>query len=186
MNKSWILGSLLIAAGGYGIIRAVTFRPPITKNSKILLIGDSHACGLRPHFQTFAKEMKVPFEYACQNGTRVDQWSDSSLLESALTKFKPTHVFLSLGTNDEYSLLKEEAIEESAKKLIEKVKKANAYPIWIGPPTLPNKKPLHCLETMAPYYFNSRNYTIPRGPDNIHPTIKGYAGWAALIWNWLS
>ena len=35
-------------------------------------------------------------------------------------------------------------------------------------------------------YFHSEKLEIPRGPDGIHSTPRGYAGWAGAIWRWLS
>jgi lysophospholipase L1-like esterase len=35
-------------------------------------------------------------------------------------------------------------------------------------------------------YFPSDQLAIPRGPDGIHPTARGYAGWAGAIWQWLA
>ncbi len=36
------------------------------------------------------------------------------------------------------------------------------------------------------FYFHSEKLEMPRGPDNLHPTARGYAGWAGAIWHWLS
>lgn len=185
MDRSWILGGLLVAAGGYGLARAITYRPPITSDSRILLIGDSLACGLSPHLKMFAKEAKVPFESHCLNGSRIDQWADSSNLGRYLAQ-KPTHVLISLGTNDEYSMLKKAFVLEKLHGLIKRIKASGAHIIWIGAPRLEkNRGIVDAIRPVTPYYFDSRNYQIPRGPDKLHPTIKGFAGWAALIWNWL-
>ena len=67
---------------------------------------------------------------------------------------------------------------------------------WIGPPTL-NNPPSPGISKMiqdsagsalAPryYYFHSERLSLPRGPDGLHPTARGYAGWAGAVWHWLS
>ena len=32
--------------------------------------------------------------------------------------------------------------------------------------------------------YNANDLQVPRGPDKIHPTRKGFETWTELIWNW--
>ena len=201
MDRRWLLGGLLIA-GGVGVARAVTRRPKFDEDSRVLLIGDSLAVGMRPHFQSLAAEAGIPFEARAVGGTRVDQWIDSNRLLEILRTFQPTHVLISLGTNDAYTPLVAHDVEEHARELVDIIQEAGAHPIWIGAPDLPTPIPcsvpcpggmfdlradtLEAIEDAAPYYFDSTDYEIPRSPDRIHPTAAGYAGWAGVVWNWLT
>lgn len=193
MDRRWLLGGVLLA-GGFGFIRAVTSRPKLEKDSRLLLIGDSLAQGMLPHFRVFAEEENVPYVGTGLPGTRVDQWMNSEWLNKKLTEFKPTHVLVSLGTNDAYSNLSPDVVKKNTETLVHKIQASGAHVIWIGAPAMPeqygkntlNEAVLHAVKSATPYYFASQEYPIPRGPDNLHPSVQGYAGWAGAIWNWLT
>lgn len=180
--------------GGVGLVRVLTARPKLDDNSRVLLIGDSLANGMTPHFQTLAEESEIPLISIAQTGTRIDQWADSSELASSLIDFDPTHVFVSLGTNDAYTDLAPEDVAEDVRALVELIEETEAHVIWIGAPQLPeivngreiNENILDTIADNAPNYFDSTDLNIPRGPDNLHPTVAGYAGWAGALWNWLT
>lgn len=187
MDRRWILGGVLLA-GGVGAVRVLTYRPRFDDDSQILLIGDSFANGLSRQLLSLATDEGLPFEFAAKDGSTIAQW-DSEWLEQKLEAFAPTHVLISLGTNDAYSNSSPEQIAEDVEELVTLIKEHGAHPIWIGEPELPeapNDEILDAIQEHAPYYFNSSAIDIPRGPDGLHPTATGYAGWAALIWNWLS
>lgn len=192
MDRRWILGGVLLA-GGVGAVRVLTYRPRFDDDSQILLIGDSFANGLSRQLVSLATDEGLPFEFAAKDGSTISQW-DSEWLEQKLEEFAPTHVLISLGTNDAYSNSSPEQIAEDVEELVAIIREHGAHPIWIGEPELPesyagkiqNDEVLDAIQEHAPYYFNSSTIDIPRGPDGLHPTAAGYAGWAALIWNWLS
>jgi lysophospholipase L1-like esterase len=193
MDRRWLLGGVLLA-GGYGFARALTYRPPLDSNSRILLIGDSLAQGMLPHFQALSSEAKIPYVGTGIPGTRVDQWVHSDWLVRKLVELSPTHVFVSLGTNDAFTNLSDASVRQSAKQLVAMLKKSGANVIWIGAPRMPETyggKPfrpeiIETIRSVAPFYFDSSNYNIPRGPDLLHPSAGGYAGWAGAIWNWIA
>ena len=193
MDRRWLLGGVLLA-GGYGFVRAVTYRPKLDESSRILLLGDSLAQGMLPHFRGLALSADLPYVGAGLPGTRIDQWTNSQWLRQKLSTFAPTHVLISLGTNDAFTNKSPEEVAASAASLIETVKASGAHPIWIGAPALPETyggRPFHedileAIRAEASYYFDSTEYVIPRGPDNLHPSAAGYAGWAGVVWNWLT
>ncbi len=195
MDRRWLLGGLLLA-GGYGFVRAVTYRPRLSDDSRVMLLGDSLAQGMLPHFRALAEESGLAFVGAGIPGTRVDQWENSDWLVKKLKELSPTHVLISLGTNDAFSGKSPEAVAASAQRLLDKLAPYNAHAIWIGAPVLPavgldgktpiNTEVLEAIRAVAPYYFDSAMYEIPRGPDGLHPTAGGYGGWAGSIWNWLT
>lgn len=193
MDRRWVLGGVLIA-GGVGVVRVVTYRPKFTEDSKILIIGDSLANGMAPHFRGLADEEGLPLLAGAVNGTRVDQWKQSRWLLQKLQEFQPTHVLISLGTNDAYTSKTPEEVANSTDTLLDVIEAHNAHPIWIGAPALPessagaplNEGILDEIRGVVPYYFDSTTLEIPRGPDALHPSAAGYAGWAGFIWNWLT
>jgi lysophospholipase L1-like esterase len=193
MDRRWILGGVLLA-GGVGVVRVLTHRPRFDENSQILLIGDSFANGLTPHFQTLATDERLPYFFGAKDGTTIAEWVQSEWLERKLEEFKPSHVLISLGTNDAYSDVSPEQVAEDTAELVSLIQEYQAHPIWIGSPELPDliggfglrEEVLDAVQENAPYYYNSSEIVIPRSPDGLHPTATGYAGWAALVWNWLS
>lgn len=157
-----------------------------------MLVGDSLAVGMAPHFASLAKEARVAFDGTmAKESTRIDQWAGSQKLGEKLDAFKPTLVLVSLGTNDEY--MPGDAVSRQRPyfdKLWQRMHSV-ADVVWIGPPTLPKPSSngvVAMLRSAVPKdrYFASDTLSIPRGPDNLHPTAKGYAGWSGAIWAWLS
>ena len=193
MDRRWLLGGVLLA-GGFGFVRAVSYRPKLTPESRILLLGDSMAQGMLPHFRKLSEEEGLSYVGAGLPGTRIDQWVDSNWLTKKLSEFAPTHALVVLGTNDAYAAQGHSYVRERTKELVEKIEAAGAHPIWIGAPKLPenyfsnrlDEDVLDHIRSATRYYFASEDYDIPRGPDELHPSAGGYAGWAGAIWNWLT
>jgi lysophospholipase L1-like esterase len=166
--------------------------PKITPGSRVLLVGDSLAVGMTPHFAELAKEQRLPLESLALTGSRIDQWAGSQKLAERLATFRPTLVVVSLGTNDEY--MQGDAVGRQRPYLAElvgKVHASGAELAWVGPPTLPKPKSNGIASLIQEHvpreaYFHSETLGIPRGPDKLHPTAVGYAGWAGAIWRWLS
>lgn len=73
--------------------------------------------------------------------------------------------------------------------------------VWLSPPTLPpaavslpsvmrliESEHQIALPKIKPRvsFFPTQSLDLPRGPDGIHPTPRGYAAWAGAIWRWLT
>ncbi len=204
-SKSWIYAGLALVAG-LGMVRLLN-GPRIRKGLRVLLIGDSLAVGMAPLFASMSKEAGVDFKAMATVGTRIDQWASNTDLKKLLETFQPELVLVSLGTNDSFMqgagiVAKQQAQLEKLLTLLTTWPRSKDYGlgpehiVWIGPPTLPNppnpgiSKMIQdsAGSALAPryYYFHSERLTLPRGPDNLHPTVRGYAGWAGAIWHWLS
>jgi lysophospholipase L1-like esterase len=176
-----------------------------------MAIGDSFMVGLSPHLGQMAKEQKLPYLGRGVSGSRIDQWAKSEWLETYLDDFQPTIVLVSLGTNDAY--IEGDVWDKQKERFDALIAKLKTFPnrfsndeaggdyyaagaeiIWIGPPTLPaiysGRAPdlafVNQLRQAAPNYFDSAELSIPRGPDGLHPTAAGYAGWAGAVWSWLT
>lgn len=193
VDRRWILGGLLFA-GGVGVVRALSHRPKLDENSRILVVGDSFARGLTPHLGALADEDGLPLIGISIPGTVTVQWVNSNDLFSKLASFQPSHVFISLGGNDAYTNFTPQEVANDAQELVSIIQNANAHPIWIGVPPMPrfhggnevNPETLMAVKEAVPYYFDSSDLDIPREPDGLHPTAAGYAGWAGAFWNWIA
>lgn len=204
-SKQWLYAGLALVAG-LGMVRLMN-GPRIRKGLKMLLIGDSLAVGTAPHFAALAKEAGVEFKSLATSGTRIDQWASSADLAKLLSTFQPDMVLVSLGTNDAYMkgadvVAKQHAALEKLLALLTQWPRSKDYGlgaehvVWIGPPALPSPPSPGVTKmiqdsaggALAPryHYFHSERLQLPRGPDNLHPTARGYAGWAGAVWHWLS
>ncbi len=194
MDRKWILGGIAIAAG-VGLLRLVTSHPKLHADSRGLVIGDSLAQGLNLQLKALAKDDRLAYEGRGLPGSRIDQWATSAWLAQTLDTFQPTLVLISLGTNDGYMSGDVWARQApSLKKLLDRIEASGAEVVWIGVPELPRTQSgmkldegfLDELSDAAPSWFDSAAMDIPRGPDGLHPTARGYAGWAGSLWAWLS
>lgn len=203
-TKQWLYAGLALVAG-LGMVRLMN-GPRLRKGLRVLLIGDSLAVGMAPHFAALAKEAGVNFQAMATVGTRIDQWATNADLAKLAQSFKPELVLVSLGTNDEYMqgdvVAKQRAALDKLLLVLMDWTHSHDYGlgpehiVWIGPPTLPKAKSNGIVamiqdaagSVLSPryWYFHTERMEIPRGPDSIHPTARGYAGWAGAVWHWLS
>ena len=192
-SKQWLYAGLALVAG-VGVVRLMS-GPRLRKGLKVLLIGDSLAVGTAPHYAALAKEAGVEFKGLGVTGTRIDQWAGSQELPKVLGSFNPDLVLISLGTNDAFMQGADVVAKQRTQleRLLQQLQGRDV--VWIGPPTLPNPPSpgivlmiQEAAGALAPrfHYFHSERLQIPRGPDGIHPTVRGYAGWAGAVWHWLS
>lgn len=189
-DRRWLFGGLALAAG-VGLARLIIHgRPRIHDGSRVLLVGDSHAQGLNTPLKGLATERGVPYVSLPKVGSRIDYWAKSAALDEVLAAFDPTLVLVSLGTNDAYMGGDVTARQAPAMEaLLAKLHGRDV--VWIGPPSLPEvhsgmRLDLRFLEFLAantPNFLDTAGLLISMGPDGIHPTVLGYAGWAGAIWN---
>jgi lysophospholipase L1-like esterase len=204
MTKAWLYAGLVVAGGvGTAYLVSSIHRPLIKRGDRILLVGDSLSVGLNPPLRALAKEAGFEFAHIGKVGSLTNLWANEAeeggQFSALLRSFKPTIVLVSLGTNDEWlpkynpgkSVLASQ--RQHVDKLMAKIRAAGAEVLWVGPPAHNQPPALDFREYIQKLigrtrYFHSERYTIPRQPppDNVpHPTVKGYAAWAGVIWRWL-
>lgn len=191
----WIAAGLA-AAGALLLVQktsaAKTQRslPRLTASSRVLLIGDSLAVGLKSPLSVLASADGLAFRGAGIGGTHIGSWTGGHL--SNALAFNPTLVLVSLGTNDAYMMVDDVWARQEPKlrMLLEKIRAQGAEIVWIGPPSLPDpygrksvdQNFLVQLRAHAPNYMDSTGLDLPRA-DRLHPTGAGYQQWASEIWN---
>ncbi len=187
-SRRWLYAGLALATG-YGLTRLVEGPRIKPGKTRLLVVGDSLAVGLSPYLGALASPRKVAFDSLAAVGTRIDQWAHSATLRDKLRSFSPTLVLVSLGTNDAYMMGTDIVSKQRAelRTLLAMIRDSGADYVWIGPPALPAPKTPAMLtmllsEIPSLHYYHSETLSLPRGPDGLHPTIKGYAGWAGALW----
>lgn len=192
-KRLWLYTGLALVAG-VGLVsaaskknsKALPSKPTLQPGSKVLLIGDSFAQGLAPPLKQLFTEHGILFLADGRLGTTIAQWAKQPWLDVLLTKGRPDVVLVSLGTND--MKLVDPLLERPALLvLVDKLKQISGSVVWVTPPSVPfPDRGLRSMltETGVPL-FHSESLTIQRGPDALHSTISGYAGWAGSLFRWL-
>lgn len=213
--------SLPAPTGGSGDSQRLIPHAPINMNGqRVLLVGDSLGVGVGPLLEKELRAQGIAdFKNISVGGKNIAQFSDNSKaegksLEKALAEYKPSIVFVSLGTNDEsirrikggdpryftaanlaknlvgpnFSVAKQrrKAIARLAGKL------SGAQTIWLGPPASdPSLWPMDrefrdLLESTARgNYFSTEAVAPQKSGDKIHFTGAGNKTWAGAIANWV-
>ncbi len=195
----WILGGLAVAAGvGLVVVsrstasvlpgappppKQVTSKKRIFPGARILLVGDSLAVGLGVPMTKMASDFGASLSKGGIVGTTISDWDKSVMTQSDPP---PTLVLLSIGTND-MKMSSPAGEKQHLTSLLSKLGSGGADVVIIGPPTMPfpDRGVREMLASSGASIFPSEALSIPRGPDGIHPTAKGYSGWAGAIWSWL-
>lgn len=206
------------SAGAEQVLRK--HQPIDMRGQRVLLMGDSLGVGVGPLLEKELRAQGIAdFKNISVGGKNIDQFSDNRhpegrSLEAALAEYKPTVVFISLGTNDEsirrikggdpryftpenyaknlvgpnFRVAKQraKAIERLAGKL------SGTKSIWIGPPASdPSLWPMDrefrdlLARTWGENYFNTEAVAPPKCGDKIHFSGTGYRLWASSIANWV-
>lgn len=196
-KRAWIWSGLVLAAG-VGLVSAASSREPApgatpqkptaprrrrtAAGARFALLGDSFAQGLALPLGQLARDAQVALVVDGRQGARITDFASSAPSLSA-----PLDVVLvSLGTND-MKMQKPDDEAPLLDQLLASLRRAGKEVIWIAPPALPfpDRGVRRMIAKTAVPSFASDTLVIPRGPDGIHPTAFGYAGWAGAIWRWL-
>lgn len=200
--------------------RLIPHAPINMSGKRVLLVGDSLGVGVGPSLEKELRNLgAADFKNISVGGKNIAQFSDNShaegkALEKALAEFKPTIVFVSLGTNDEtirrikggdpryftaanvaknlvgpnFSVAKQrrKAIARLASKL------SGVQTIFIGPPASdPTLWPMDrefrdlLASTWPGNYFSTEAVAPQKCGDRIHLTGSGYKSWASDIARWV-
>lgn len=190
MNRA-VIWSALAVAGTVGLARWLGQGPRVVPGqSRVLLLGDSMAEALIPPMKQLAKDDRIAFHGVAVRGSTVQQWARRADLEQIVNAAKPDLILVALGTNDAHLTPASLASEAPAlQALLKRLRKTGAYVAWVGPPKIMrgDNGAVDWIRSAVPSadYYDSRSLLIGRGPDRLHPTVRGAAGWAAAIWRWL-
>ncbi len=156
-----------------------------TMPQNIMMFGDSMLGGLAKRMAKYAKQNGHSVHSIIWDSSTTRLWAESDTLEYFLNKYKPSFVFISLGSNELY--LKEPRLW---KPYVERIlKKLGDIPyVWIGPPNWRKDSGVNDMieETTKPNtFFRSEGMHFDRKSDKIHPTTASSALWLDSVMRWL-
>lgn len=112
----------------------------------------------------------------------ISTYARTPRLRRLLEKHKPDIVILTLGANDVFVPFPQ-TFAVHVESIVKKLEGRECY--WMSPPTW--KPDSGIVDVIKEHvgsckFFDSRNLTLKRAGDHIHPTEKGGADWAELFW----
>lgn len=151
----------------------------------IFIFGDSmtHNLGLR--LAQYAKYNGHTIHTVNWDSSNTKIWGESDTLAYFIKKYRPTQIFIALGSN-ELLLPKPETRKEYIKKILSVI---DTIPyVWIGPPNWKEDTGINKLlasECKRGSFFLSDGMEFQRGPDKVHPTRRSAALWMDSIMRWM-
>lgn len=167
------------------LINACTIKMDSTPQ-RILLTGDSMVEGLMFAFKDYAIENGHDLFPAIWYSSSTLVWGQSKQMKKLIDYYKPTIIFLALGSNE---LFIRNIIQDRAQyvdKILEQV--GDIKFIWIGPP---NWKPDTGINELLENklgkkrFFLSKDLKLARISDGAHPTRQAARYWADTLFKWV-
>lgn len=154
---------------------------------KILVIGDSMAQGLEPHFKKLSLENNISIITRFKIGSSSFYWSGDENLTQEIEKFHPDVVLIVLGAN-EWIASSNPKLKRAIKKLTSNIALTNTEYVWIGPPINEAKEYYQMLRdtTNPKFVYDYTELNVTRAKDKIHPNSKGFSQWSKMIFLKLS
>jgi hypothetical protein len=156
-----------------------------TGRQSILLTGDSMAEGLMFAFKKYAHYNGHTLKTIIWYGSTTTTWARTDTLKKLIARYKPTYVFLALGSNELFV----RDIGDREPYIQDIVRQAGRTPfVWIGPPNWKEDTGIGELldRNVGPgRYFVSRHLSFERASDGRHPSRQASAYWADTISSWV-
>lgn len=151
----------------------------------IFIFGDSMTFNLALRLAQYARQNGHTINSVNWDSSNTKIWADHDTLAYYIDKFKPTQIFISLGSNELYIKNPETRLPYINKILA--VIDTVPY-VWIGPPNWKEDGGINDLleKTCRPgSFFRSAGIEFKRKADHIHPTRESSAYWIDSIMRWL-
>ena len=159
--------------------------PVDSAKQTIFIFGDSMTFNLALRLAQYAKQNGHVIHSVNWDSSNTKIWADHDTLAYYLDKFKPTQVFVSLGSNELY-ISKPETRLPYITRILEVI---DTIPyVWIGPPNWKEDMGINDLlqRTCKPgSFFRTAGMQFERKKDHVHPTRAASALWVDSIMRWL-
>ena len=156
-----------------------------TMPQNIMMFGDSMLGGLAPRMAKYAKQNGHTIHSVIWDSSTTRLWAESDTLQYYLKKYKPTFVFISLGSNELY-LRDPYKWQPYVERILAKL--GDIPYVWIGPPNWKKDSGVNDMiaETTKPgTFFRSAGMEFKRKKDKVHPTTASSALWLDSVMRWL-
>lgn len=147
---------------------------------RIFVLGDSMGQGVAYGLAQVKQRYPIDFNSIAKCSTTTHYWLAYSKLEEKIIAYKPTVIWVILGANEW------NGVNTSTKvrilKIHKRLEKLGIKTYWITPPVTKATAFYGIVhDVYGNMTYDSRFLTLPRGPDHIHPTLKGYVTWTKEI-----
>lgn len=151
----------------------------------IFIFGDSMTFNLALRLAEYAKQNGHELHSVNWDSSNTKIWADHDTLAYFIKKFRPTQIFISLGSNELY-LKKPEMRKPEVRKILSVI---DTIPyVWIGPPNWKEDSGINDMiasQCKPGSFFRSAGMEFKRKKDGIHPTRESAALWMDSIIRWL-
>jgi len=151
----------------------------------IFIFGDSMTFNLALRLAQYAKHNGHTIHSVNWDSSNTKIWAERDTLRYYINKYRPTQIFVALGSNELY-ISKPETRLPYIRKILKEI---DTIPyVWIGPPNWKEDGGINDLlaRTCRPgTFFRSAGMEFKRKADKIHPTRESSALWVDSIMRWL-
>lgn len=151
----------------------------------IFIFGDSMTFNLALRLAQYAKQNGHSIHAVNWDSSNTKIWAESDTLLYYLGKYRPSQVFISLGSNELY-LKNPDSRIKYVNRILQMI---DTIPyIWIGPPNWKEDSGINDMlerECRKGMFFRSAGMHFDRKADKIHPTRESSALWVDSIMRWL-
>lgn len=150
-----------------------------------LIFGDSMTFNLSLRLAQYAKQNGHQIHALNWDSSGTKIWAESDTLEYYINLYKPTQIFIALGSN-ELGMTNPDSRIPYIKKILAQI--GDIPYVWIGPPNWKKDSGINRVlasECAPGSFFLSDGMEFERGPDKKHPTAKSSALWMDSIIRWI-
>ena len=159
---------------------------PDTTSHRILFFGDSMVEGLLRRMNGYAFANGHDLTNVVWYSSTTEIWAKTDTLHYFLDKVKPTFAIISIGANEQF--VKDVAGREAYIRQIIKELDGTPY-VWIGVPAWKEDSGINDLTKRIvgrKRYYDSRDLTLQRGRDRMHPTFNAASIWMDSVAVWMA
>lgn len=151
----------------------------------LFIFGDSMTYNLALRLAQYAKANGHTIHAVNWDSSNTKIWADNDSLANFIERYRPTQIFISLGSNELY-FKKPESRLKYIKRILEVI---DTIPyVWIGPPNWKEDSGINDLLARVcrrGSFFRSEGMEFKRKADHIHPTRQSSFLWMDSIMRWL-
>lgn len=151
----------------------------------IFIFGDSMTFNLALRLAQYAKQNGHVINSVNWDSSNTKIWAESDTLNYYIRKYRPTQIFITLGSNEIYFKNPEVRVPY-VRRILEMI---DTIPyVWIGPPNWKKDTGINDMlqrECRPGTFFRSEGMEFKRKADHIHPTRQSSALWVDSIMRWL-